>query len=251
MSGYTLCDNRISVESALVTLQQSTILAFDSEGLKLGQVGGKLSFIVLRSIQPVFTPGSFLFDAIKLSEEDIRPIFDILESSSVQKVVFDGRMDSSCLYHDHGVHLQNIVDLQLADIKSRAMRGEGFKEQLQLDHSTWLERPATEANLAYAARDADLITMIFNKFIRVGYIYGGIVEDSLRYAMIWADAQPRRGDRARSNAFLQLDILDHADNPSESAKCTGCMRTLPKACFPSDRWNKPTWRKCHVCCVAL
>ncbi|KAG6817644.1 hypothetical protein H0H93_007097 [Arthromyces matolae] len=84
-----------------------------------------------RIIQPASLRGtSYLCDVLSLTSEELRPVYDILESSEIQKVVFDGRMDFSCLLHYHGVRLQNIIDLQLADIESRARRGERFNGQI-------------------------------------------------------------------------------------------------------------------------
>ncbi|KAF8073305.1 ribonuclease H-like domain-containing protein [Lyophyllum atratum] len=128
---YTLCDNEDSLQSALTTLKTASVLAFDCEGQDLGQDGGKLSLVSLRIIHPPSSSATFLFDAVKIARSALRPVFDLLESNEIQKVVFDGRMDYSCLFHDHGIRLRDVVDLQLADIKSRVMRGEGEEEQIQ------------------------------------------------------------------------------------------------------------------------
>ncbi|KAG6899660.1 hypothetical protein C0993_008236 [Termitomyces sp. T159_Od127] len=295
MSEFALCDDRVSLRKAMSALSGSTILAFDCEGKKLGTVGGKLSFITLRSINPrASSPEAYLVDAVKLGQESLRPIFDLLENELILKVVFDGRMDSSCLLHDYGVRLQNVVDLQLADVKSRVheslqrriarfprwispwdvYQNPGRYEKIyklsgleqcaeehsliqkvfskrQFDHSLWLERPAKEANLKYAARDVKLISMIFDKFVSAGYIYPNIKEDSLRYVMIWSDAQPRAGDCARSNPFLPLNIIDYNPEARETDKCSGCSRILPESCFSKHGWKDPRVRRCNVCHVVI
>ncbi|KAG6888701.1 hypothetical protein C0995_006492 [Termitomyces sp. Mi166 len=138
MSRFALCDDGPSLQTALLALSQSTILAFDCEGKNLGQEGGKLSFITLRSIDPVSSnPEACLIDVVKLAQEYLRPIFDLLENEKVQKVVFDGRMDSSCLLHDYGVRLKNVVDLQLADVKSRAYQS---LERRMVQFPRWISR---------------------------------------------------------------------------------------------------------------
>jgi exonuclease 3'-5' domain-containing protein 1 len=131
---FTLCENEDSVKSALTILKDASVVAFDCEGQDLGQEGGKLSLISLRVIQPLFSTTNFLFDAVKLTTMMLRPVFDLLESTDIQKIVFDGRMDYSCLFHDYGVSLANVLDIQLADIKSRATRGEGENAQMARLH---------------------------------------------------------------------------------------------------------------------
>lgn len=129
---YTLCDTAALLASALEDLKTSTALAFDCEGQSLGTRGGSLSLLSFRAIVASASSSNktYIIDAVRLSTQDLRPIFDILESNEVLKVVFDGRMDYSCLYHDHGVQMRRVLDLQLADIKSRTTRGEGEAERL-------------------------------------------------------------------------------------------------------------------------
>jgi hypothetical protein len=35
----------------------------------------------------------------------------------VQKLMFDPRRDSDALYHQFGIHLQNVMDLQLSEVR--------------------------------------------------------------------------------------------------------------------------------------
>ncbi|KAF5373972.1 hypothetical protein D9615_009915 [Tricholomella constricta] len=124
---YTFCDTASSVQAALPVLQNSAILAFDCEGQHLGIAGGRLSLISLHTIPPSpdDNPRTFIFDVMRLKRKALRDVYDILESNDVLKVVFDGRKDYSCLFHDRRVNFRNVVDLQLADVRSRRVRGEG------------------------------------------------------------------------------------------------------------------------------
>ncbi len=70
------------------------------------------------------SPRTYVLDAVCLSSTQLRPIFDLLESNDICKVFFDGRKDYSALYHEHHVTLQNVRDMQLADVVSRTVRGE-------------------------------------------------------------------------------------------------------------------------------
>jgi exonuclease 3'-5' domain-containing protein 1 len=74
---------------------------------------------------------TYLIDAISLTNDNLRPLFDIIQSSSPTKIVFDGRMDFSALYHGRGITLHGVLDLQLVDVDSRRQRGEDEDEQLR------------------------------------------------------------------------------------------------------------------------
>lgn len=129
----TLCDDSDSVRKALEALQSSRYLACDLEGNSLGERDGKLSIITLCAIPVGDTledAHTYLFDAAVLGDEQLRPVFDILRSTEHAKVMFDCRMDYSELHHRHGVELAHVLDLQLADIESRSLRGEGMDKQL-------------------------------------------------------------------------------------------------------------------------
>jgi exonuclease 3'-5' domain-containing protein 1 len=72
---------------------------------------------------------TYMIDVPRLTLTSLQPILDLLRSPNIQKIVFDGRMDFSALYHELGVELQNVLDLQLVDIMSRFARGEGWETQ--------------------------------------------------------------------------------------------------------------------------
>ncbi|KAJ7098314.1 ribonuclease H-like domain-containing protein [Mycena epipterygia] len=128
---FTYCDKEIDLLEITKSLQDCPILFLDCEGEDMGVQSGHLWLISLGTA----SPGSqriYLFDVLAIGTEGLKAVFDILASNQIQKVVFDGRMDQSALYHEYGVTMQNVLDLQLADIKSRPQRGEkrGSKEQL-------------------------------------------------------------------------------------------------------------------------
>ncbi|KAL0570338.1 hypothetical protein V5O48_011635 [Marasmius crinis-equi] len=121
----SLCDTQASFDEAITRLNTFAAIIFDCEGEQLGTVGGALSLVVLRGVpasrsEPVTT---FIFDIPQLSgpaiECTLEPLLDILSSSSIQKVVFDGRMDFSAIWFGYGVELRNVIDLQVVDVKKR------------------------------------------------------------------------------------------------------------------------------------
>lgn len=126
---YILCVDDRSFEDAIDAIKSSSVLILDCEGENLGRQGSSLSIISLRTIDSESSK-TYLFDAISITNDTLRPLFDILQSHSVTKIVFDGRMDFSELYHGRGVDLRNVLDLQLIDVDSRRQRGEDEDEQL-------------------------------------------------------------------------------------------------------------------------
>lgn len=139
-----LCDDRASFNSAVATLSSARTLYFDCEGVKLGTVGGTLSLITIRSApSPSNSRQSdgdrndqtFIFDLTSLTlarqPVSLKPLFALLTSPKILKVVWDGRMDSSALHHYFRVNIRNVLDLQLVDIHSRELRGETIQQHVK------------------------------------------------------------------------------------------------------------------------
>jgi exonuclease 3'-5' domain-containing protein 1 len=138
MASYSVCTTPESLQVAAGVLLQHSHIILDCEGHSLGGAGGKLSLLNL-GVSHEEDGGDehlsiFVIDVLAFQGDKSKhliPIFDILESVDVFKIVFDGRMDSSELLHGHGIKLNNVLDLQLADISSREKRGEGIDRQLR------------------------------------------------------------------------------------------------------------------------
>ena len=118
------CGTVGSVRNAESVLKASQTVFVDSEGVDLGVRGGTLSVRSIGAI-PQHAPQRLhisLIDVASVPLKHLRPVFDLLASSDVTKVVWDGRMDYSALYHDYGVRMRNVIDLQIVDILSRDSR---------------------------------------------------------------------------------------------------------------------------------
>src|ERR1700761_3343590 len=124
-----LCDTPTKLQEAVAALSSTTSFAFDTEGRKLGTTYGKLSLISCRLLSGAFAGSTYLVDVLPLSKGDLQPLFSILSDPSVTKIVWDGRMDYSELLHGFGITLRGVLDLQLADVRSRSLRGEGQAQQ--------------------------------------------------------------------------------------------------------------------------
>lgn len=120
----TLCATPESLRAAVQALAGHTHVFLDCEGQTLGVVGGKLSLLNLGVVDRDRSSRlqTFLIEVLAFQgsmAQQLNPIFDLLRSEQVFKVVFDGRMDASELLNGHGVQLKNALDLQVADIASR------------------------------------------------------------------------------------------------------------------------------------
>jgi len=79
------------------------------------------------------------------TRKPFRPVFDIIQTSSPTKIVFDGRMDYAELFHGHDIPICGVLDLQLADIYSRRLSGEDEEDQRRR-LSTFLKRGEVVGN---------------------------------------------------------------------------------------------------------
>lgn len=119
-TSFTLCDTDVAASAAFSALKSIYRLVIDCEGLDLGRDPGQLSLLTIGTVptDKTSSPLVFVFDILRLSTESLQPIFGLLSSPTYTKIVFDGRMDYAALYHEHGVELVGVLDLQLAAIQS-------------------------------------------------------------------------------------------------------------------------------------
>lgn len=138
MASFRLCDNFDQLQIAIRTLSAASTIYFDCEGYELGHYEGRLAIIsmgVLERDQGEDRLSIFLIDVLafrgKRKSKHLIPIFDIIRSDTIVKVVFDGRSDASELLHGSNVTLRRVVDLQVADITSREKRGETQEQRFE------------------------------------------------------------------------------------------------------------------------
>ncbi|RDX45588.1 hypothetical protein OH76DRAFT_1486238 [Lentinus brumalis] len=89
------------------------------EARDIARSTGVLSIV---SISDVDAKTIFLIDALALpnaSHPAFKPLFRLLRSEAVTKLVWDGRADAVELRETYGVELRGVLDLQLAEVGSR------------------------------------------------------------------------------------------------------------------------------------
>ncbi|KAE9390104.1 hypothetical protein BT96DRAFT_355251 [Gymnopus androsaceus JB14] len=271
-TSWSLCNSEETLDEALNGLLSSCrIVALDCEGDDLGRSEGTLSLICMRTISPA-TSNTVVIDVLAFSRgsSSLKRFFALIESESIQKIVFDGRMDFCAFFYEYGVHMKNVLDMQLADVEHRispeqtmnprqfSYRSPGEVHMLtgmasclrengitaspkeSIDHHAWLVRPMQKKHLSYAAHDVELIEAIYNAFQRRGYIKPSLPEQSQRYITLWSDFQPATGDFYRSNAFLPLEVF--VQGSPQDRMCGGCKRKLSIMSFSSRQA-----KMCFVC----
>lgn len=114
-----VCDTPALVTSALDELQERAEVAFSSEGAAVSRSG---SLALIQVSGTTLEPAEvYLFDVQSLgakafstaSADGQTTLRTLLESSKVLKVTYDCRTDSDALYHQFGVTLSNVLDVQV------------------------------------------------------------------------------------------------------------------------------------------
>ncbi|KAK1217810.1 hypothetical protein PQX77_019516 [Marasmius sp. AFHP31] len=121
-----VCDTEEGFAKAISELRTYDTLILDCEGEELGALGGALSIISIRGVYSTSSspPKTFLFDLVCLVPPGgptslLGPLFDLLSSTTIRKVVYDGRMDFCAIWFGYGATLSNVVDLQVAEVKRK------------------------------------------------------------------------------------------------------------------------------------
>lgn len=113
---YTHCTTADAAELSLPTLSKAEYLVVDCEGRDLGTRFGALSTISVGTPRPSET---FVYDAVLLDCSALMKVMDLLSNPELLKVMWDGRMDFSEIYHTYQKRIENVLDMQLAEVMSR------------------------------------------------------------------------------------------------------------------------------------
>jgi len=254
------------------------VLVLDCEGKTLGVEGGTLSLIILRALEPEISK-TYLIDTISLTKDQLNPIFDIIQSSSVTKMnsrrqrgenqwkqisrllaFLPGREVYRKQYFYSAVHKlsglegcvgeHKIIKIQKNDPSKDgfdSVMREVYPDILSVTHSDWLIRPLSEQYLRYSSRDAYLISMLYAHFKERGYINNHrLSTQSARYVSIFQGARPLVTDIFHRHCLLPLHILDY-NGSAETRPCISCRRSLPQTAYPPQGWKTPSKRQCWVC----
>ena len=199
---FVVVDTIEKLAAAIDGLEGATHIALDAEGVDLSRVG-LMTVLVLKRIDLASSVPSpaFLVDLHELggpgrafSSPEGQALKRLVESSTALRVTFDCRTDSDALWHQFGVRLTNVLDLQVYDqgvrlhygeppprrngswvpyVTGMAKVGPRYVDRAdfraldvspaphKLDANAWAKRPLSDRAWAYAANDAHLIDLMF------------------------------------------------------------------------------------------
>lgn len=109
------CNDESTFSELLRSLEAVTVepVLLDFQGKSLGSTDGDLSLL-----QIGLPTKTYVIDAIAL-EGSIPKLAAYLQSRTIQKVVWDGRLGYSELWHRYAIRLENVLDLQLVYLHER------------------------------------------------------------------------------------------------------------------------------------
>lgn len=225
-------DERAREVVAALLSHESREVAFDTEGVNLSRTG-EMTVIALGLCDPLSI--AFVFDLMAIG----RGIFvgssglkELLESPAIRKVSFDCRTDSEALFHQFGVTLVNVLDLQVYQLGIKIQNGKyvegrdnGNHEFLKglrfvsggyltrgevADRSAappphqeypqqWGSRPLLDKHWQYAADDVHRIKRVLQGQRSISLrpdLLARIEKGSEAYAKVFRDAEEEETDRS-------------------------------------------------------
>jgi len=177
-------------------------VAFDAEGVNLGRTG-ELTIATFQGFDgvaeetPIYVVDVEVLGGDRVFSKTLPSFRSLLEDSAVTKVTFDCRSDSDALFHQFGVSLAGVLDLQVFDQAVRIHQGElppkkniyfehggvpllsGMEKVLsrysaetaigkssaphKRDSNVWKKRPLSVASVKYAGNDVNVIKILWEK----------------------------------------------------------------------------------------
>lgn len=109
------CNDENTFSELLRSLEAVTVepILLDFQGKTLGSTDGDLSLL-----QIGLPTKTYVVDAVAL-DGIIPKLAPYLQSRAIRKVVWDGRLGYSELWHRYGIRLENVLDLQLVYLHER------------------------------------------------------------------------------------------------------------------------------------
>lgn len=149
-----------AMDEAVAQCASCDVIAVDCEGVNMSRVGP------VTLLQVATDTDAYLFDVQAMGRACFEMVSDaavtnganlksVLEDPKVVKLMFDCRVDSDALFHQHGVSLQNVFDVQLADVAARRRNHHAVSllSGMPKCAARWLPKGANQAEANLAAND--------------------------------------------------------------------------------------------------
>lgn len=176
--------------SAVAELAKESVLSVDCEGVALSRTGQLCLIQVSTAVHPTTRLFHvYLFDIVALGDLTFTTGLGLLLTSPTPtKLFYDVRRDSEALYHQYGIMLAGVCDIQLMEIARRRLRNEninylpglarllaercddldtdlqrikdGMSGKYADEPDLWRKRPLTREQNIYAAIDVALLHIL-------------------------------------------------------------------------------------------
>lgn len=242
-------------------------VAFDAEGVDLGR-DGPLTVASFSGLEDktVYVIDVQTIGGDRVFSPDLPSFRELLENGDITKVVFDCRGDSDALFHQFGVKLAGVRDVQVLDQAVRIHQGEAppqrcpyatkggipylqsmknvsernlpssSAEKLAAPSCTaWEERPISALALEYAANDVYIIKTLWNHLQRVRLPYSlrdGVKSHCQRYEGMFRD---------RDNAVHRTRDKDFIMEEHPIVACGTLPNSHPRMLGPSASQAVQKW----------
>lgn len=235
-------------EDMMNTLKELSIVAIDAEGVQLSRTG-PLTILSIGGIDktaPIYVVDVQTLGADVVFTDATGSLKSLLENAQITKVTFDCRSDSDALWHQFGVSLTGVLELQVLDQAVRIQRGEtppqnclyvnrgqvqmlqGLEvvakrngitlQQMNAPHKScstiWARRPLDATSIEYAANDILAIKLLYHCLQSVALmpaLHEGVRVHSKRYEV---DSRELPSNQ-QMNKREELPIVDSSCLPRD------------------------------------
>ncbi len=169
-ASYIYIDSSQLLERIFVDLKKNSYLILDTEFKREKTYYPELGLIQIASLEKVF-----IIDPLS-QKIDFSPLYDLLVSPRVLKVVHAGYEDVEIFFHKMGQVLCPLFDTQIAaqfcgfenSISYHKLAQElcGVDLDKSQQRTDWIKRPLTESQLHYAALDVIYLKEIYNILVK-------------------------------------------------------------------------------------
>lgn len=252
---------------AVADLSTSNAIAFDCEGVDLGRNGPLTiaTFSSLGSKAPIY-----VVDVQCLGGEKVfasSAFKGILESKEQRKIMFDCRSDSDALFHQFGIKLSGVQDMQVMDQAIRIyLHGESLPQRCDylsptfiprlpnmdavakrsgltitklpsphmFSSSAWAKRPLDPKLIAYAAQDVCIIKEI-KEATR------SAVNESVDRALPWCKLEAAVDEHSQryEGVYRDLEIPLNRMKIADKNLVTEEIALIDSSVLPSNHPNNP------------
>jgi len=271
---YTIIDNNSAIPKAIENIKESKVISVDIEGDDLSRKG-QITIIQVKTEKDFI----FIFDAFKLEKKELLPLFEVLESTEILKLVFDFRNDVDALLHQFDVRPKNLLDIQIVEFfireelekknskqildwfKNCVTKGKinwyslylpGLKTRMKQTNYKYTKelllgfqnRPLTDDQIYYCCLDVYLIFKLYKEHEPIIFkenLFNKLKILSENYCAMYSKLDIRHYNTWECNNIIPIQIFIE-DKSKFTRTCKLCKLTLNSNCY-----NKNIPDRCLRC----